>query len=464
MYPPTHCPKGIVSSRFQKQTIAALLLYSLASLFVIFSASVTAVAQNGTIFGPNVYVFTPSDSVASINSTLNTLNTNAQFSTNRYAVFFTPGTYTGVEAEVGYYESVAGLGTTPSAVYINNGYLTSNQTDSNGNLTTNFWRSLENMEITAPSGDVLQWGVSQGADFRRMYVNNAANGGMQLTNTSCGEASGGFIADSEIAGPINACSQQQWYTRNSNIGSFTGYVWNFVFSGVTGAPAQSNPFSNAANSYTTLATTPVVREKPFLYIDSSGNYWVFSPSLLTNSSGTSWANGGVGSGEAGTSLAISTFLHCHAVHLAGHDQCRLASAGQNLILTPGIYQYSGSINVTNANTVVLGLGYADLVPQTGTAAITVADVGGVQLAGFLIDAGPVNSPVLLQVGVAGASRVSHASNPTSISDVNFRIGGATAGTCHRSHGNRQRQRDYRQHVVYGAPTMEPTLPGPATLQ
>jgi hypothetical protein len=87
-----------------------------------------------------------------------------------------------------------------------------------------------------------------------------------------------------------------------------------------------------------------------------------------------------------------------------------------------VYQYSGAINVTNANTVVLGHGFADLVPQTGTAALTVADVDGVQLAGFLVDAGPVNSPVLLQVGVAGASRVSHASNPTSISDVHFRIG------------------------------------------
>ena len=385
-------------------------------------------AQNNTIFGPNVYVFTPSNSVSSINSTLTTLAGSAQFSTNRYAVFFEPGTYTGVEAEVGYYESVAGLGTTPSAVYINDGYLTSNQTDSNGNLTTNFWRSLENMEITAPSGDVLQWGVSQGADFRRMYVNNAANGGMELTNTNCGEASGGFIADTEVAGPIAGCSQQQWYTRNSNIGSFTGNVWNFVFSGVSGAPAQSNPFGTGADSYTTLATTPVVREKPFLYMDSSGNYWVFSPSLLTNSSGTSWANGGVGSGDAGTSLAISTFLIATPSTSLATINSWLATAGNNLILTPGIYQYSGAINVTNPKTVVLGLGFADLVPQTGTAAITVADVDGVQLAGFLIDAGPVNSPVLLQVGVKGASRVSHASNPTSISDVNFRIGGATAGT------------------------------------
>ena len=171
-----------------------------------------------------------------------------------------------------------------------------------------------------------------------------------------------------------------------------------------------------------------MREKPFLYIDSSGNYWVFSPSLLTNSSGTSWANGGVGSGEAGTSLAISTFYIATPSSSLATINSRAGFRRQNLILTPGIYQYSGAINVTNPNTVVLGLGYADLVPQTGTAAITVADVDGVQFAGFLIDAGPVNSPVLFQMGVNGAPRVSHASNPTSISDVYFRIGGATAGT------------------------------------
>jgi len=150
--------------------LISLLSLTLAALL---SSTSSASAQNSTIFGPNVYVFTPSDSAASINATLNTLNANAQFSTNRYAVLFEPGTYTGVEAEVGYYESVAGLGETPNAVNINAGYLTSNQTDSNGNVTTNFWRSIENMYITPPSGDVLQWGVSQGAAFRRMYVNGA---------------------------------------------------------------------------------------------------------------------------------------------------------------------------------------------------------------------------------------------------------------------------------------------------
>jgi hypothetical protein len=393
--------------------------------FLLQCASVFAQAPN---FGPNVYIFTPSMSASSINTTLNTLNANTQFSTNRYAVLFAPGTYSGVEAEVGYYESVAGLGETPTATTISDGYLTSNQTDSNGNLTTNFWRSIENMSINAiPAGDTyLQWGVSQGAAFRRMYV----NGAVELTNTDCGEASGGFIANSQVTGTIQSCSQQQWYTRNSSIGSWSGNLWNMVFSGVSGAPAQSNPFGSS-DSYTVLATTPVSREKPFLYMDSSGNYWVFSPTYGTNTSGTTWANGGVGSGEAGTSLAISTFYIATPSSTLAQINAALAS-GENLILTPGIYTYSGSINVTNANTVVLGLGYANLNPQSGTAAITVADVGGVQIAGLLIDAGPVNSPVLFQVGVAGASRVSHATNPTSISDVFFRIGGAVAGTATES--------------------------------
>jgi hypothetical protein len=385
-----------------------------------------AFAQNNTIFGPNVYVFTTSNSVSSINTTLATLAGNTQFSTNRYAVLFAPGTYTGVESEVGYYESVAGLGETPSAVHISNGYLTSNQTDSNGNITTNFWRSLENMQITAPSGTTLQWGVAQGAAYRRMYVDGT--NGLELTNTNCGEASGGFISDSKITGKVNSCSQQQWFTRNSSIGSWGGNLWNMVFSGVSGAPTPNYPpvsGKSATNAYTVLADTPVSREKPYLYVDSGGNYFVFSPTKKSNWSSTDWSNGGLGSGN---SLAISTFLIATPSTSLATINAWLATAGHNLILTPGIYKYSGAINVTKANTVVLGLGFADLVPQTGTAALTVADVDGVQLAGFLIDAGPVNSPVLLQVGIKGGSRVSHSSDPTSISDVHFRIGGATTGT------------------------------------
>ena len=213
----------------RNQTILVRPLFFCLMFVTLLSWTSSAFAQNNTIFGPNVYVFTTSNSVSSINTTLNTLNANTQFSTNRYAVFFEPGTYTGVESEVGCSESVAGLGETPNAVTISNGYLTSNQTDSNGNLTTNFWRSIENMYITPPSGDVLQWGVSQGAAFRRMYV----NGAMELTNTYCGEASGGFISDTVVTGQINSCSQQQWCRataplevgRGASGHGFLGCIW-----------------------------------------------------------------------------------------------------------------------------------------------------------------------------------------------------------------------------------------------
>lgn len=48
-----------------------------------------------------------------------------------------------------------------------------------------------------------------------------------------------------------------------------------------------------------------------------------------------------------------------------------------------------------------------------------------RLAGFLVDAGPVNSATLLEVGPPGACR-DHSANPTTVQDVFVRIGGAGA--------------------------------------
>jgi hypothetical protein len=415
-------------------------------------------AQNNTIFGPNVYVFSP----GSDTTTQTTLNSKAlsdigQFGTGRIAVYFMPGTYS-LEAAVGFYESIGGLSENPSGVTIN-GFLTPNYSGSaTANISTTFWRSMENLTIdpatnTAQNAsanrttfnpatnapvNTLQWGVSQGASLRRLQI----NGGLEVNDTGCGEASGGFIADTVVTGSVYTCSQQQWYTRNSSVGSWTPVTtpllgdppWDITFSGVVGAPPPSWPSTGSASScgglcgnsaYATLATTPVVREKPFLYVDDSGNYNVFVPTLLTNSAGTSWSASSPGTGYT---LPISTFFIATPSSTLAQINTALVS-GQNLILTPGIYTYSGAITVTNPNTIVLGMGYADVIPQTGTAAITVADVDGVQIAGLLIDAGPVNSPVLLQVGNPGGTpRVSHATNPTSINDVHVRVGGYVAGT------------------------------------
>ena len=76
----------------------------------------------------------------------------AQFAENRVAELFKPGTYA-VTANVGFYQSVAGLGLNPDDVMIN-GDVTVDAFNSEdaGNATQNFWRSAENLAITPSSG------------------------------------------------------------------------------------------------------------------------------------------------------------------------------------------------------------------------------------------------------------------------------------------------------------------------
>jgi hypothetical protein len=369
----------------------------------------------GGPLGSNVIVFDPSMSSTSIQSQLdsvfNTQESN-QFGSQRYALLFKPGTYSGLNAQIGFYTSIAGLGQNPDQVQIN-GDVTVDAGWFNGNATQNFWRSAENMSLTPVSG-TDRWAVAQAAPFRRMDV----HGGLNLAPSGYGWASGGYIADSRVSGTVGPYSQQQWYTRNSQIGGWTNGVWNMVFSGVQGAPAQS--FPNPV--YTTLATTPVTREKPYLYMDSSGNYNVFVPSLQTNSSGVTWANGNT----PGTSIPWSQFYVAHPGDSAATINAAL-SQGLNLFFTPGIYHVNQTINVTRADTVVLGIGFPTIVPDGGVNAMSVADVNGVKIAGLLFDAGTTTSPYLLQVGPNG-STASHATDPTSIQDVFFRIGGAGAGS------------------------------------
>jgi hypothetical protein len=369
-------------------------------------------------FGPNVHVFDPTMSSASIQATLDAQfaqmkDTNtAQFSENRVADLYKPGTYS-VEDNVGFYTSVAGLGQNPDDVTIN-GDVTVDAFNSEdaGNATQNFWRSAENLAIN-PSSGTDRWAVAQAAPFRRIDV----HGNLALYPASYGWASGGYVADTKVTGQAASVSQQQWYTRDSNLGSWAGGVWNMVFSGVNGAPANTFP----SPPETTLATTPVSRDVPYLYIDSTGKYRVFEPSLRTSASGPSWANGST----PGTSAPMSQFYVVKAGDTAATINTAL-SEGCNLFVTPGVYHLSQTLNVTKANTVILGIGYPTFVPDNGVNAMQVADVDGVRLKGLLFDAGTTNSAALLTVGPSGSS-ASHAANPTTIQDVFFRIGGEVAG-------------------------------------
>jgi hypothetical protein len=382
------------------------------SLYEFQVQATTGGLPGGGSLGPNVKIFDPSMSSSSIQSTLDSVfsqQESNQFGNERHALLFKPGTYN-VNVNVGFYTSVVGLGLTPGAVTVNG--VTVDAGWFGGNATQNFWRSAENVTITPPGGS-NRWAVAQAAPFRRIDV----KGDLNLAPSGFGWASGGYIADSRASGQVQPYSQQQWFTRDSQIGSWSNGVWNMVFVGVTGAPAQSFPNP----PYTTIAQSPVTREKPFLYVDAAGAFQVFVPALRQNTQGVSWASGNT----PGSSIPLTQFYVAKPGDTAGTINQAL-SQGLNLLFTPGIYHVNQTINVTRADTVVLGLGFATIIPDGGVVPMTVSDVNGVKIAGLLFDAGTVNSPVLLRLGQDGSS-ASHAANPSSIQDVFFRIGGAGAG-------------------------------------
>ncbi|MBA2284677.1 MAG: adenylyl cyclase [Ktedonobacteraceae bacterium] len=396
-------------------------------------------------FGSNVYIFNPSMPLSQIQATVNAVasqQVSNEFGTQRYALLFEPGTYGSSTAplnfQVGFYTAVAGLGRSPNDVVINGSINVYNQclgpNNTNCIALVNFWRSLSNLTInvTDPQGAGCYsgefWAVSQAAPMRRVHVNGLTTLMDYCTGPSY--ASGGFIADSQFTGAkvING-SQQQWFMRNSNLDLWTNGIWNQVFSGVVGAPAQCFPAQKSCGGpYTTLATSPVTREAPYLYMNpTNGHYNVFVPSVQHNTVGTSWASGTT----PGRSISIKKFFIAQPTDSVEKINDALDS-GRNLILTPGIYHLNRSIEVTRPNTVVLGLGFPTLIPDNGNMSMKVESARGVSLSGLLFDAGPKNSPVLLQVGEdherdAHTRSDNNASDPTALQDVFFRIGGAQAG-------------------------------------
>jgi hypothetical protein len=406
---------SIAHPAVSKSAVRTLSRPVLGALFACAGLLAGAARAADPDFGPDVLVFSTATPSAQIQSALNAIAGEAEFSANRHAVLFKPGTYA-VDAQVGYYTTVAGLGLQPDDVIINGGLRaegpvdTSNYTDS---ALVNFWRSIENLSVT-PTGGSTRWAVSQASPMRRVHV----RGGLNLMPAYWGYSSGGYIADSKIDGQVQSGSQQQWYSRDSMFGSWAGSVWNQVFSGVQGAPAQSFP----SPPFTTLASTPKSREKPFLYVDASGNFQVFRPALRTNAQGTTWAFGAV----SGTSIPIGSFFIVKPSHSAAQINSALFD-GKHLLFTPGIYKLTEQLNVTHPDTVIMGIGMPTLVPQTGQPAIAESDEDGVSISGLIIDAGPVNSTYLVQIGGRGSFR-DHTANPSSLHDVFFRIGGASAGT------------------------------------
>jgi hypothetical protein len=363
--------------------------------------------------GPNVLIFNPSMAPSTMQRQIDAIYTTQQhneFGSQRNALLFLPGDYK-LDIPVGFYTEVIGLGASPDNVYIT-GNVHADASAPNNNATTTFWRGIEGFSVS-PAGGAMQWAVSQAAPLRRMHIR-----GDIVLHQHSGWASGGWMSDALIDGKVDAGPQQQFISRNTEWGSWSGSNWNMVFVGVPHPPAGEWP----TPPYTKVAETPIVREKPFLQVDAVGSMSVCIPSLRNRSVGITWHQGTT----PGKPIPISRFYIAHSeVDTAATLNAALAK-GKNLLLTPGIYKLTEAIRITRPDTVVLGLGYATLQPVNGTAAMTTADVDGVIVAGLLFDAGVQQSPVLLQVGPDG-SKARHIQNPISLHDVFFRVGGAGVG-------------------------------------
>jgi hypothetical protein len=420
------------------------LSVALALIALLLSASnggsAARAASLAPAFGPNVTVFDPSMPVSQIQATIDAIHAqqvDAEMSTNRYALLFEPGVYGTAEEplqlKMGYYTELAGIGASPTDVTINGKIEVYNRCLDDGGTSNclalvNFWRTLSNLSlnINALGQDGCRasanfWAVSQAVSMRRL---NIAGGNLSLMDyCTAGPqfASGGFIADSRLPFVING-SQQQWLIRNSEIGGWSNGVWNQVFAGVEGAPSEAT-FPNPP--YTTLATTPLSREKPYLFLDGPDDYSVRVPSAQTDSSGITWASGLT----PGRTIPLGDFFVANPSDSVQTINNQLAR-GKHLLLTPGVYDVSRSIDVKRADTVVLGLGHATLTSVDGAVPLTVGDVPGVIVAGVTVDAGIVKSEMLLRVGKPRGNKGSKKrdpSNPTTLSDVYFRVGGPHIG-------------------------------------
>jgi len=366
------------------------------------------------LFGDRVFIFTPQDSPEEVASILEEMwkqqETN-QFGEERYGVYFMPGTYdSSIKVMVGYYMDVAGLGKLPTDTVISSLNCDARWLgdDSNHNACCNFWRGVSNLTV---ENDVM-WAVSQATFLRRMNI----KGNLSL-HDNYGWASGGFLADSVIEGVVDSGSQQQWLSRNSHWNLWIGENWNMVFVGMEAGDAPKGTWPGT--KYTTVAETPEIAEKPYLYYDQKKGYMVHVPDIRTNSTGISW--------EADKGRDI-TMEECYIANSDIDISATIneaLSSGKNLILTPGIYHLKEALQVQKQDTVILGMGLATLIPDNGNACIEIADVPGVRIAGILFDAGALNSKVLLAVGSANNSSKTDLSNknPMVLSDLFFRVGG-----------------------------------------
>lgn len=388
------------------------------------------------IFGDNVYFYdrkyekaeTSRNEINSHFATTGLNGENGEWTTKRQAYYFKAnidgqtydlggsGSASSAEAnsiELGFYSHIGGLGKLPTDVKLGSVF-TRPHLSGGANATCTFWRSMENVAVMRD----FAWTVSQSTSVRRMQIENTSKYISDVgSNNFWG--SGGFIADTRYTSTRpNWGGQQQWYTRNTSFPSGSGAMggsYNMVWQGCVNAPQ-----ANDANS--PISDTPIIREKPFLFIDKDGEYKVFVPAWQKDKVGVSWSSTDMGQGK------IQDLLTDWYVAKEGDTDIEINNAlkaGKNIFFTPGHYALNAPIQVNRKDAILLGAGIASVTleptEKNTWGCIYVDDRDGIIIAGLLMDS--FNSTTYqIRIGNEEAT-ADHSVNPILLADITCRVGG-----------------------------------------
>ena len=295
--------------------------------------------------------------------------------------------------------------------------------------------AAENCRVTPThDGNVNVWAVSQGVAMRRVHI----KGDLHLWDG--GWSSGGFLADSQDRrhGQLRlAAAVASAATPNGAAGAAATGTWS------SSARRTRRPASWPEQPYTVIEKTPVIREKPYLFVDEAGDYFVMVPALRTD--GTPGHD--VDSPERRPANADPDRSSSTSPRRSRHR--RHASTPRSAAGSTCCSRRASTTSTTPSasrepDTIVLGPGLSDARP-------------GQRHAGddrrrrrrresrrrSCSKRATTESPTLLQVGEPGSS-ASHAANPIFLYDIFCRAGGAGVGMAKLLRHDQQQQRRRRQ--------------------
>jgi len=272
----------------------------------------------------------------------------------------------------------------------------------------------------------MQWVVSQAAPLRRMHIKTDLN-----LYDGDSWVSGGVAANVQVDGKINFGGQQQWLMRNVELNEDPVHgAWSLVYVGCDGSVPKENSGMKDGPSITVEDKPNIRVEKPYIVLknmdrsmmdESRGNQQlretldndkrqreldeqedqqfelrIPAVTLDAGASGTQFEDMDEDVRDfRRVKLGVASYT-LDPVDDAVENSSILQKAldeGKDLVLSPGIYRLSQSLEVKYDNQVILGLGYATLVaPNDGSSCIKVhSGVSGVRIAGVMLEASAMKS-------------------------------------------------------------------------